>query len=95
MTDYDRLKLDINPGQRKFHLYADIYWFLLHGNIVADVDPTSGILFAAKMDPIKLGNDLVKIVSYDDDTTGPFIHLNTNVRDLVTGKVPHNPDIPE
>ena len=47
------------------------------------------------MDPINLGNGLIKLVSFNSDTKGPFVHLNTNVRDLVTGKVPQNPATPE
>lgn len=86
---------NINPAQKKFHVYADLYFYFLHGKVIADVDPTSGIFFSARLDPVNLGNGLVKLVSYDSDLLGPFVHVNTNVPALIAGKVPPNPATPE
>jgi hypothetical protein len=87
--------VNIYPAQKQFHVYADMVFLLLKGKIIADVDPTSGFAMAATADPIDLGNGLVKLVSYTDSTEGPFLHVNTNVKDLVTGSVPSNPATPE
>ena len=71
-------------------------FLVLHGKVICDVDPTSGIAFAAKLDPVNFGGGLMKLVSYNSgDSIGPFVHLNTNVKDLITGNVPQNPQTPE
>ncbi len=88
--------MNINPAQKNFHVYADFFFYFLEGKIVADVDPTSGISMAATTNPINFGNGLIELVSFSDgDKKGPFVHINTNVRDMVTGKVPQNPATPD
>ena len=90
------LKLNVIPGRKIFKLYADFYFFLLHGKIIAEVDPTAGTFFNATMDPIVLANGLIKIVSFSGgDSKGPFIHLNTNVRAIIAGQAPTSPQKPE
>lgn len=91
-----RLKININPGNKQFKIYADFYLYFLHGKAAADVDPTAGLFAAIKVDPVNLGNGLVQLVSFDSGpTVGPYLRLCTNVRDLVAGRVPQNPQTPE
>ena len=90
------LKININPGNKQFKVYADFYLFFLHGKAAADVDPTAGLFAAIKIDPVNLGNGLVQLISFDSGpTVGPYLRLCTNVRDLVAGRVPQNPQTPE
>ena len=73
-----------------------MYFFFLHGKVIADVDPTSGLAAAAKLDPVNLANGLIQLISYNSGPTiGPFMHINTNVKDIVAGRVPQNPKTPD
>lgn len=93
---FRRLDLNLSPAQKQFHLYADLVFLALKGKVIADVDPTKGIMGAATLDPLDFGNGLVRLVSYSSGPkVGPFLHINTNVMDIVTGRVPQNPKTPE
>ena len=89
------LKINLSPAQRKFMLYADVYFLCLEGKAVANADPLSGIAASATMKPIDFGNGLLQLCSLKDSTKGPFFHINTDVKDIVSGKVPQNPQTPD
>ncbi|MCJ1398669.1 hypothetical protein MMC11_001870 [Xylographa trunciseda] len=93
---FKALNININPGQKRFHVDADFIFYVLKGKLIADVDPTSGLRGAATVAPLDFGNGLIKLLSYSSgNNVGPFVHLNTNIKDLVTGKVPQNPVTPD
>lgn len=89
------LKINLVPTARKFDLYADFYFLALSGRVIAKADPLAGIIVSATAKPINFGDGLLKLCSLTDSTQGPFLHINTDVKDLVTGKVPQSPQTPE
>ena len=72
-----------------------MYFLCLEGKAIANVDPLSGIVASATMKPVDFGNGLVQLCSLNDSSKGPFFHINTDVKDMVAGKVPQNPQTPE
>lgn len=81
---FQKLVVDFEIGSLTFTLDGDFILFALEGKVAASVTISTGISFAANTNIVDILG-LVKIHAYKTDAYGPFVYLDTTVKDISSG----------